>query len=230
MAAEIVTHPGVHRATHDLYYTVHKGIRYAHGKILQKIATCDTGDRDAVAGLARAVEDHLAMCQSHLEHENAQIHTALESRVPGATAIASHQHDDHERSFVELRSLLQALVSADSVAAASAQKALYRRFVLFVAFDFEHMDGEENALQPILQAYFSDDELREIEGRIVSNIPEAEMVLFLRAMLAAASVSERKEMLGHMKDAMPAEAFDGLMGAVVQSPWTFGDWEAFDRV
>lgn len=230
MTTEFVLTAAAPRATHDLYYTVHKGIRHAHGRMLDRIATADVREPEAARALADAVASHVALCRSHLAHEDAEIHTAIEARVPGASEMASHQHGDHERSFVELAELAQALASADPAAAPAAQRALYRRFVLFMAHDFEHMDGEEYALQPILQAYFTDEELMAIEHRIVSAIPEQEMVQFLRPMLAAASVAEREAMLSGMKAGMPEEVFSGLLTAVVGTPWSFGDWKAFDRI
>ena len=66
--------------------------------------------------------------------------------------------------------------------------------------------------------------------RIVSNIPFEKNVLFMRAMLPAASLSERRAMLDGMAAAMPGEVFDGLMAAVLGHEWTRGDYAAFDRL
>ena len=66
--------------------------------------------------------------------------------------------------------------------------------------------------------------------RIVTSIPFEKNVLFMRAMLPAASRSERRAMLEGMAAAMPAEAFGALMEAVLGHPWRNGDLAAFDRL
>ncbi len=218
------------RATHDFYYAVHKGLRRAHGRLLDRIATCDTADRDALAGLAADIRHHLAMYRSHLEHENDHFHTALEARVPGATLTAAHEHDGHERGFAELLGLADALVTADAEGAPAALRALYRAYCLFMAHDHLHMDGEENVLMPILQAYFSDAELAGIEAGMVADIPPEQATWFMRMMLGAATPAERRGLLAEWQAAMPPEVFTGNINAVVGGEWRAGDIAAFDLV
>jgi hypothetical protein len=52
----------------------------------------------------------------------------------------------------------------------------------------------------------------------------------MRCMIPALPLSDRKAMLDGMRAAMPAEAFDGLMVAVLGTPWMMDDYAAFDRL
>ncbi len=203
-----------HTNRHDPYGAVHKGLRAAHMRCLVAIGAADPGSDADIERLAAAIADHLTMCRTHLDDENVFIHAALEERRPGASVHAAEDHDDHEQSFAELDALLARLVSTAPEQRPAACAALYRRFCRFVADDIQHMDHEESILLPDLQAAFSDDELREIEGRIVAAIPPDVMVMFLAAMLDALPRPDGAAMLGAMQAGMPPAAYAGLMQAV----------------
>ncbi|MGI1661038.1 hypothetical protein ACRDNQ_02260 [Palleronia sp. KMU-117] len=199
---------------HDPYGAVHKGIRAAHMRCLVAIGAADAASDAQIARLVAEINEHLAMCGTHLEDENAVLHVALDARRPGATAHAAEDHDDHLASFAELKALLSPLAAAAPGNRAPVLAALYRRFGRFVADDLLHMEHEEHVLLPDLQAAFTDEELRELEGRIVATIPPEHMVLFLDAMLEAMPKADGTAMLDAMRAGMPPAAYAALMQAV----------------
>jgi hypothetical protein len=202
---------------HDPYGAVHKGIRAAHLRCLVAIGAADATSDAQIERLVAEISEHLAMCGTHLEDENAVLHVALDARRPGATAHAAEDHDDHLRSFEELKAILAQLAVAAQDQRAPVLAALYRRFGRFgrfVADDLLHMEHEEHVLLPDLQAAFTDEELRELEGRIVATIAPEHMVLFLDAMLEAMPVADGTAMLGALQAGMPPAAYAALMQAV----------------
>ena len=214
----------------DMYYAVHKGLRLANARMLVRLGQADAADAASVASALKALRDHLAMGLSHLTHENAQIHTAIEERCPGASDHAADDHAHHEEAFAELEALARAVEAAPREALPMALRRLYQRFALFVAEDLEHMHEEETQIMPLLMTHFSAEERAGIEHRIVSNIPFEKNVLFMRCMIPALPMSERRAMVEGMRAAMPREAFDGLMTAVLGCPWMMDDYSAFDRL
>ncbi len=201
---------------HDPYGAVHKGIRAAHMRYLVAIGSADTANDAAIRRLVAEITDHLAMCNTHLEDENSVLHTALEARLPGASAHASEDHDEHLQSFRELKGLIDRLASATREQRPAIIAALYRRFGRFVADDLLHMEHEEHELLPELHSAFSDSELQELEGRIVAAISPEHMVLFMDAILSALPPADSAAMLDAMKSAMPPEPYAALMQAVEQ--------------
>jgi hypothetical protein len=199
---------------HDPYGAVHKGIRAAHMRCLVAIGVADAASDAQIERLVAEISEHLAMCATHLEDENAILHVALDARRPGASAHAAEDHDDHLASFAELKTLLSQLASAAPEDRASVLAALYRRFGRFIADDLLHMEHEEHVLLPDLQAAFTDEELRELEGRIVATIPPEHMILFLDAMLEAMPETDGTAMLDAMRAGMPPAAYAALMQAV----------------
>ena len=214
----------------DFYYAVHKGIRLANARLLIRLGMTDASDDAEVASVLAQVREHVAMGISHLTHENDQIHTALEARCPGASDHAGEDHGHHLEAFGELEALADEVARTAQPFRALALRRLYQRFALFVADDLSHMHEEETVLMPLLLKHFTKQELHEIEMRIVSNIPFDKNVLFMRAMIPAASLSERKAMLDGMAAAMPVEVFDALVTAVLGKGWVRGDYAAFDRL
>ena len=213
------TQPHLPKET-DLYALVHKGIRYAHTHLLPRIGAADWFDDCSSAELLRDIREHLEMCADHLEHENAAIHTALETRCPGASGQVGAHHEEHERSFRELASLLALVERARGTDRALKGNRLYHRFALFVADDFRHMEEEESVVMPLLENLFSTDELLAIKDQIIGAIEPVMMIRFMKAILSALTPDEREAMLAGMKAEMPVEAFQGLMGALTKAGWS----------
>lgn len=214
----------------DFYYAVHKGIRLANARLLIRLGMTDAADDGQVASALAQVREHVVMGLSHLTHENEQIHIALEDRCPGASDHAGEDHGHHIEAFAELEALADEVARTPMPFRAGVLRRLYQRFALFVAEDLSHMHEEETVLMPLLVKHFTKDELHAIEMRIVTSIPFGKNVLFMRAMLPAASLPERQAMLDGMAAGMPAEAFEALTSAVLGGPWTRGDYAAFDRL
>lgn len=212
----------------DLYYSVHKGVRFANMRLLIALGQLDPFDADAVADVLRQLSEIITMGMSHLDHENREVHAALDQRVPGVTEHAAEDHHHHVEAFEELRRMGSELATAEGGERPVRLRRLYQRFALFVAGDFQHMHEEETELQPMIEAHFSASEISGIHQKIVGAIPPEKMVLFSRAMLGGASRPERIGMLTGMQAAMPQEAFPGFMEAVVGKPWRFGEWEELE--
>lgn len=212
----------------DLYYAVHKGLRLASARMLITLGQLDPFDRDAVAAALSRLSDLIAMGTSHLTHENREIHALLDKTLPGVADHAGEDHEHHVETFDELSRLASELASAEGGDRPKRLRRLYQRFALFIADDFRHMHEEETEIQTQIEAHFSAAEITGIRERIVGAIAPEKMVLFTRAMLAAASRPERVGMVTGMQAGMPAEIFDGFMTAVTGRPWQFGDWEGME--
>ena len=212
----------------DLYYSVHKGVRFANMRLLIALGQLDPFDADAVAAVLRQLSDAITMGMSHLDHENREVHAALDQRLPGVTDHAAEDHEHHVEAFDELRRLASELAAAEGGDRPLRLRRLYQRFALFVAGDFQHMHEEETELQPMIEAHFSASEISGIHQKIVGAIPPEKMLLFARAMLGGASRPERIALVTGMQAGMPAEAFPDFMAAVVGKPWRFGDWEELE--
>lgn len=211
---------------HNFYHNIHKGLRLGHCRMLAALGSQDFGNETTTRALMAELRLLINLGRSHLEGENREIHSALESRRPGASSRAADDHRHHEQAFAELESLIRAVEAATQGNRNRAGNALYKRYAIFAAADIEHMHEEETALLCELQEAFSDDELHAIEGRIVSAIAPQKMMAYMKLMMPALNHPERVGMLAKLKSAMPPQVFDGVMMEGVQPSLEQADFEA----
>lgn len=196
-------------ARHDIYAFIHKGLRAFMAHTLVRAGRLDALDADEVAEAGAEVLALLAICRSHLQHENEFVHTAMQARAPGSAAAIAGEHEEHVQAIERLQALLAA-VPGDPAAA----QALYRALSAFVAENFEHMQREESLHNAVLWAHYDDGELHALEQRIVDSLAPDEAALSMRWMLPHMTPAERAALLGGMRQGAPAEAFDQVLSLI----------------
>lgn len=72
---------------YNFYHNIHKALRLGHCRNLAAIGATDFTNEAVMAGLLAQLRQFLVPGKGHLYGENREIHTALESRVPGASAL-----------------------------------------------------------------------------------------------------------------------------------------------
>ena len=198
----------------DLYAPIHKALRSFMCDTLLRVGRIDVADAaDRHATLAQC-DELLALCESHVHHENEFMHPAIEARQPSGSARIALEHEEHLQSIAELRDDLAALRAAPADAAPVLALRLYRHLALFVADNFQHMHIEETAHNAALWAHYSDAELMQLHGRLMAAIDPREHLLVARWMLPALTPAERKAVVDGIKAETPPEAFLGLMAQV----------------
>lgn len=198
----------------DMYAAIHKALRSFMSETLVRIGRADVADADDLHAALEQLEALLALCLSHIEHENEFVHTAIEARQPGGAARAGGDHVEHRDSIEALRAEAAALRSAAARVQPALALRLYHHLSLFVAENFQHMHIEETAHNAALWAAYSDAELIEIHDRLSASIAPAEFMLVARWMVPALSPMERAMLLGGVKAHTPPEAFLGLLAGV----------------
>lgn len=194
---------------YDIYAFIHKGLRAFMAHTLVRAGRLDALDADEVAEAGAEVQALLAICRSHLQHENEFVHTAMQARAPGSAAAIAGEHEEHVQAIERLQALLAA-VPGDPAAA----QALYRALSAFVAENFEHMQREESLHNAVLWAHYDDGELHALEQRIVDSLAPDEAALSMRWMLPHMTPAERAALLGGMRQGAPAEAFDQVLSLI----------------
>lgn len=198
----------------DLYAPIHKALRSMMSDTLGRIGRIDVTDaEDLQQGLAQ-LEALLALCESHVHHENDFMHPAIEARRPAGSARIAQEHDEHLQSIAELRDEAAALRRAPAEAQATRALRLYRHLALFVAANFQHMHIEETAHNAALWAHYSDAELMQLHGRLMASIDPREHLTVARWMVPALTPAERAAVVGGMQAEAPPEAFLGLLAHI----------------
>jgi hypothetical protein len=196
-------------ARYDIYAFIHKGLRAFMAHTLVRVGRLDAYDATEVAEVTEEVRALIAVCRSHLQHENEVVHAAMNLRAPGSAGQVEAEHVHHAAALDELDVLI-ARVAGDAAAA----QALYRMLAGFVAENFEHMAREETEHNAVLWATHTDAEILALEHRIVGSLTPAQAQLSMRWMLPHMTPAERAKLLGGMRAQAPAEAFNGLLSLI----------------
>jgi hypothetical protein len=197
--------------THDLYGVVHKGLRWAMFRTLEKLGRTDTEDDSAVTSSLESVSALLELLAYHLHHENVFIHSALEARRPRSSVNLEDDHAHHEEAIVRLRRLSALLAEATGEERYAQFRDLYLRFSVFIAENLSHMAEEENVSQRLLDALYTAAELKQVEAELVSSVAPDKMLRFMQIMLVAISHRQRLELLSGPKAGMPAQVFSEFL-------------------
>jgi len=195
----------------DLYAPIHKALRAAMTDTLGRVGRVDVFDAAELEQTLAAFDALLDLCASHVEHENAFLHPAIEARQPAGAARTAEDHVEHLASIEALRAEGRRLRAAAEGERMMLALRLYRHLALFVAENFQHMHIEETLNNATLWAHYSDAELAELHERILAAISPQENLAMARWMVPAMNPLERAGMLGAAKAGMPPEAFLGVL-------------------
>lgn len=198
-------------ARYDIYDIIHRALRLFMTDTLGRVGWLDPSDADELGATLAQVDALLGLCHAHLEHENQQVHPAIEARRPGTTLRVAADHREHEEHIAALQADAEQLRRAPGQAAASR---LYKHLALFVADNFSHMHYEETAHNQALWSAYSDAEIQAIEAAIVASQPPAQMELTLRWMAPAMPPAQRAEFFAKLQQVVPPEPFASLLEMV----------------
>ena len=212
----------------DLYAPIHKALRSFMSDTLGRVGRMDVADADDLQDTLEQFEALMALCASHVQHENEFMHPAIEARQPAGSARIAHEHDEHLQSIAELRDEAAALRAAPIDTRATLAMRLYRHLALFVAANFQHMHIEETAHNAALWAHYSDAELMQLHGRLMASIAPSEHLTVGRWMVPALTPAERAAVVGGMKAEAPPEAFLGML-AHIRPHLNDKDWNHLAR-
>ena len=212
----------------DMYAFIHKALRAYMSDTLVGLGRVDVEDDLELAQACARVQQLLEFCRSHLRHENAFVHPAMERHAPGSAAAVAGEHVGHEQAIAALAVGAAQLMACTRERRARVAHALYQQLALFVAHNFEHMHQEETAHNAVLWAHYSDAELTAIHDGLVASIDPDEMRVVLRWMLPCMTPAERALMLGEMRRHAPAPAFEGAL-AVLRPHVSHTEWTKLVR-
>ncbi|MCO6491160.1 MAG: hemerythrin domain-containing protein [Phaeodactylibacter sp.] len=198
----------------SLVATPHKGIRNFLSQLSLQAGSVDFSDREAVEALKQRFEEICVLLEEHAASENNFILPALEARVPGS---AAHDEADHEELHQLQDSLLAQLnrILDGNLTGQEARQlgyAFYQGLSRLHASHLEHMLEEETVTQVLMWQHFTDEEMMQIHGQVISSIAPTVMFAWMKYILPAQTPDERLQLLGGMQASAPAPFFRQVLG------------------
>ena len=212
-----------------IYRNIHKAVRHFLYSTALGLGSADFRDQKSMRESLEQLRGTIANLQEHAEREETYVHPVLESRVPGITKPFAETHEDDERLFDRMRELgsqIEAAGDNDQKVALGTQ--LYGIFNTYIGDYLGHLDREEGELEQALWDHFTDQELADLDHRLVSSVPPERMAVWLPVICNSWNASELTAILAGMKQTAPPEAFAGMLKMVEQAtpPAT---WETIHR-
>lgn len=185
-------------ARHDPYRFIHKGLRAALLDTLLHLGGADPGDDAELQDALQRADELLALLLEHTRQENNFFHVAIEARQPGATRTLGEEHAAMQSTLADLREDVQHLRRTLPASRSAQLHWLYQRFGALAAEQLAHMAREEEQLNPLLWALYSDAELLAIHQRL----------------LAASDATLLRTLVGWMTAALAPRELAGLFALV----------------
>ena len=149
--------------------------------------------------------------------------------MPGITKSFEENHEDDERLFDRMRELGSQIEAAgDNDQRVDLGNQLYGIFNTYIADYLGHLDREEAELEQALWDHFTDQELADIDHKLMASIPPERMAVWVNVIGKTWNASELTEIMAGMKQSAPPEAFAGMLKMMEQAtpPAT---WETVRR-
>ena len=195
----------------NIFNQVHKGLRamlYDTALSLQQTNFADTNEAEAVIKKVKTVVD---LFDGHAAHEDDFILPAIQQYEPSIVDSFEMEHIHDHALSEKLRGLLMVYRHAiKTEVKIETGLNLTRAFEAFMIFNLQHMAKEEAVLNKILWRYYSDDEIKAINKRLVASLPQEEVAIASTWMLRGMSNEEISNWLKVVEKTAPQPVFAQL--------------------
>lgn len=196
-----------------MYSAPHKGLRLALGNFSTLAGKLEFSDPLALQELKTAGKELFDMLSKHTITENNYVLKALSIKVPEAAAFDMHEHEELEEKQSKLEKKLLALNGSEST---DEQHDFYLSVTDFHSAYLSHILHEEQVSERLMQHHFTDEELMALRADFIKAMDFNMLLLFMKYIVPAQTITENVMQLTGMKAVMPHEAFEQVCAAVKQ--------------
>ncbi len=201
-----------------IYGNIHKAVRHIMYTTALALGSADFRDQKSMRESLDQLRETIITLQEHAEHEETFVHPPLESRVPGITKSFEENHEDDERLFDRMRELGSQIEAAgDNDQRVDLGNQLYGIFNTYIGDYLGHLDREEAELEQALWDHFTDQELADIDHKLMGSIPPERMAVWVPVICNSWNASELTTILAGMKQGAPPDAFAGMLKMMEQA-------------
>jgi hypothetical protein len=195
----------------NIFNQIHKGLRALLYDTALTLQQTYFNDPDEAEIALQKVTTVVNLFDAHAAHEDHFVLPAIQHYEPSLVDAFEQEHVEDHALSQKLRDLLTVYNYAIKPEVKIETGLLINRaFVEFMIFNLEHMAKEETVLNKVLWRYYSDDELRAINQRIVSAVPQKEMIEVSSWMMRGLCNNEITGWLKAVEKTAPEPVFSHL--------------------
>jgi len=190
---------------------IHKALRamlYDTALTLQQTYFADQAE---AADAMEKMNEVIIAFEKHGMHEDTILMPVIAGYDPAMIASFEQEHKEDLSLGNKLRHLQNMYNATESAEERiMAGSVITRAFRDYMIFNLEHMQREEVELNKLLWDHYTDEELLEINARIVATIPPAEMTSASQWFMRSINKAEARSWLIAVKQTAPDFVFDSL--------------------
>lgn len=195
----------------NIFNQIHKALRamlYDTSLVLQQT---NFGDLEEAETALEKVKQVVDMFDAHATHEDDFILPPIQHYEPSLVDAFEQEHEEDHALTEKLRGLLVVYKHAVKMEVKiETGRAILNSFIDFMIFNLEHMVKEETVLNKILWRYYTDEEIKEVNKKIIESISPGEMALASAWMMRGLSITEISTWLKAVEKNAPQQVFSQL--------------------
>lgn len=192
----------------NLYGFPHKGLRNAISQFSLAAGSANFSDPGSLGALTEIAAEVFMLLELHAHSEESVVLPALEAKVPGSTA-------DNIAEHVQLENEIDALVKQFEGIARNpkpgADARFYANLANFHSRYLAHMAMEEDKMNELIWANFTDEELMVLHGQVMAALRPEQVLIWFKYIVPALNQFERTVIMGGLKANAPAPFFESAL-------------------
>lgn len=192
----------------NLYGFPHKGLRNAISQLSQSAGNTNCSDQVSLSRLKLLADEVFTLLELHAHSEESVVLVALETKVPDSTADNIAEHEQLEKEIEELKQGLNA-ITTDSPP--NLISNFYAAVSNFHSIYLAHMAMEESKMNTLIWENFTDADLMEQHGQIMSALTPEQIMMWFKYIVPALNPFERTIIMGGFKANAPTPFFDSVL-------------------
>lgn len=197
---------------YNSFNVIHKGLRAALYQTALQLQQTDFTDDDQAEEVVAKVKEIVLLFEGHAHKEDNFVLPAINQYEPSVVAAFESEHVEDEKLGQELNAAVEKVLGSSSpLEKIVSGRELTEAFVRFMVFNLTHMAKEEDIINKILWRYYSDEEIKQLTGKITDSIAPWMLDLYSTWMLRGISNNEAKNWMKAIKRGMPEVAYKTLV-------------------
>lgn len=197
---------------YNSFNVIHKGLRAALYQTALQLQQTDFTEDDQAEEVVNKVKEIVLLFEGHAHKEDTFVLPAINEYEPSVVAAFESEHVEDEKLGQELNTAVEkVLTSSSSLEKIISGRELTEAFVRFMVFNLTHMAKEEDVINRILWRYYSDDEIKQLNEKIVASIAPWMLDLYSTWMLRGISNNEAGNWMKAVRNSAPEVVFRTLV-------------------
>lgn len=196
----------------NTFYLIHKALRAMMYDCAVSIQQTDFTNQAEMNTTAEKIKNVIDNFDDHANHEDNFVMPMILKYKPEIVAEFEKEHVTDHRLGKEISGVIDDLISAanDDERKSNGLKLLYL-FNDFMGFNLYHMNKEEDILNNLLWKHYTDEEIHEMQGKLLSSIPPQKNMISVTWMMKSISNNEIIEFLSFQRKIQPEEIYKALL-------------------